>query len=172
MEIREYEQVDILFLKGIAAVMSLLFIILISWLNRYDLLGYSIVGSYLLQRGRRRMGPRSLLIVIGAGFGLCYSLLGPIEDSLPLTYSVPWIHYWGYCHGISKPIHYNYKFYCSDGKRPLPAETQWYIQTLKDNHLLKAFLIILPTILPFIFAALVAYSISKFFKKEKIRKRR
>jgi len=110
----EYHTAEMLFLKSIAVVESFLFLILILWLNRYDLLCYSIIGSYFLQRARRWMGNRSILLVISAGFGLCYCLLELIETSMPLTYSVTWIHYWGYCKNISEPVHYAVDYRCPD----------------------------------------------------------
>ena len=124
MTTNEYHNVDIIFLKSIAVVISALFIILMLVLGRIDLICYGIIGSFFLQRSRRQMGPRSLLLVISAGFGLCYYLLEPVENSMPLTYSIPSIYYYGYCKGSSEPVHYNILFKCHDGTRPEPAETE------------------------------------------------
>ncbi|MGC2573218.1 MAG: hypothetical protein WA364_17025 [Candidatus Nitrosopolaris sp.] len=77
---------------------------------------------------------------------------------MPLTYSVPTTYYWGYCRGISAAVHYNNKFYCSDGHKPETALTEWMVQTMQNSPTLKTFLIMLPYGLPFIAATLIAYS--------------
>jgi hypothetical protein len=152
----EYSDVDLQFLKGIAVVVSVLFIIWMFILGKNLLICLSIVNTFWFPATHG--GPRSAIVVVSALFGLCSYLLFYVEISMPLTYSVPTTYYWGYCKGISAAVHYNNKFYCSDGYKPETALTEWMVQTMQNSPTLKTFLIMLPYGLPFIAATLIAYS--------------
>jgi hypothetical protein len=164
----EYHEVDRLFLKSVITIVSILFIVLIFLLGRGELICLSIVSTFWLPA--KRGGPRSTIVVISALCGLAYFLLAYVEDSMPLTYSVPTITYWGYCKGVSAPVHYTINYRCLDDDHPIPAETEWYIQTMKNYPALNTFFIILPYELPCVAAALVAYSLSKKWSLTKFQK--